>query len=72
MTRTEKIALYEKLVATCPDVERKQYGIVQKEYVVVPAGLLQKTGELKPWFELSYNYIKTLKPKPATKSKKKK
>ncbi len=117
MTRTEKIALYEKLVATCPGVERKgatmpytshnghmfsyftkddflalrlpekerlaflekyktklveQYGIVQKEYVVVPEKLLQKTSELKSWFEGGYNYIKTLKPKPAARDKKKK
>lgn len=27
------------------------YGIVQKEYVVVPDSLLQNTDELKPWFE---------------------
>ena len=31
----------------------EQYGIVQKEYVVVPESLLQKTDELKPYFDLS-------------------
>jgi hypothetical protein len=39
------------------------YGIVQKEYVVVPDALLGKTKELKPYFDLSYNYVSSLKPK---------
>jgi hypothetical protein len=47
------------------------YGIVQKEYVTVPDTLLKKTSELKPWFDLSYEYVNSLKPKPTTKSKKK-
>jgi hypothetical protein len=46
------------------------YGIVQKEYVVVPDSLLQNTDELKPWFESSYIYVGLMKPKP-TKGKKK-
>jgi hypothetical protein len=46
------------------------YGIVQKEYVVVPDNLLQNTDELKPWFESSYIYVGLMKPKP-TKGKKK-
>ena len=49
----------------------QQYGIVQKEYVVVPDSLLQKTNELKPYFDLSYNYVSGLKPKATSKSKKK-
>src|SRR5215831_17565751 len=101
----DKLALYEKLVATIPGVERKgasvpytslngnmfsylsadgtlalrlpkgareaflekyqttlmqAYGIVQKEYVAVPADLLKKTEELKPYFEASFEYAKTL------------
>jgi hypothetical protein len=48
----------------------ENYGIVQKEYVVVPDDLLENTDELKPYFEMSYNYTKTLKPKPTSKSKK--
>jgi len=47
------------------------YGIIQKEYVTVPDTLLKKTNELKPYFDLSYNYAVTLKPKPTTKTKKK-
>jgi hypothetical protein len=48
----------------------KQYGIVQKEYVEVPQSLLLKTAELKPYFEISYQYACTLKPKSAPKKKK--
>jgi TfoX/Sxy family transcriptional regulator of competence genes len=113
----DKIALYEKLVATNPEVERKgdtipytslngnmfsyftkdgflalrlgkedieaflkkyktklceQYGIVQKEYAVVPDDLLKKTKELQKYFDKSYAYVKSLKPKPTKKAAKKK
>jgi hypothetical protein len=108
----EKPKLYENLVGTNPDTERKgatvpytslngnmfsylhasgavalrlpagerekflakyktklfeAYGIVQKEYVTVPDALLAKTNELKPYFEMSYEYAKSLKPKPSKK-----
>jgi len=43
------------------------YGIVLKEYVVVPGSLLKKTAELKPWLASSFEYVKTLKPKPTKK-----
>ncbi len=110
----EALVLYEKLVATRPDVERKgdtmpytslnghmfslltkdgalglrlpddvraaflkkyktklleQYGCVMKEYVVVPAALLKKTAELKPYFEQAHAYVALLKPKPTTRKK---
>ena len=102
------LELYEKVVATIPEVKRKgktmpytshnghmfslltkegklalrlpdedreafvkqygtgpvvQYGAVMKEYVEIPQELLQDTVELKQYFELSYQYIGTLKPK---------
>ena len=102
------LELYEKVVATLPEVKRKgktmpytshnghmfslltkegklalrlpdddreafvkkygtepvvQYGAVMKEYVEIPQELLQDTDELKHYFELSYQYIGTLKPK---------
>ena len=108
------LALYEKLVATNPKVDRKgktmpytslnghmfsmltkegevalrlpagereaflekyqttqpvQYGTVMKEYVVVPAGLLERTGELQGYFEMSYGYVGSLKPKATTRKK---
>ena len=106
----ESVQLYEKLVATNPDVERKgaanpytslnghmfsylhpsgsmalrlpegkreeflkkykttlfeAYGVVQKEYMIVPASLLRNTKELEKYFEVSYRYVQSLKPKPA-------
>jgi hypothetical protein len=109
----EKLELYEKLIATNPEVERKgdtvpytsvngnmfsylskagelalrlpegereaflkkyktklceAYGVVQKEYVVVPDAVLKKTQELKRFFDQSYAYVSSLKPK-ATKKK---
>ena len=112
--RSESLALYEKLVATIPGIQRKgatmpytslnghmysyltkdgtlalrlplgvreeflgkysanlvmQYGIVQKEYVEVPDELLQRTDELKTYFDASYAYVSSLKPKPASKKK---
>jgi hypothetical protein len=47
------------------------YGIIQKEYVTVPDSLLMKTDELKTYFELSYQYASSLKPKATAKGKKK-
>lgn len=43
------------------------YGIVQKEYVTVPDDLLLNTDELKPYFEQSFEYVKSLNPKPTKK-----
>ena len=40
------------------------YGIVQKEYVSVPASLLNNAAELRPYLLKSFEYVKTLKPKP--------
>ena len=114
-TPLEKLRLYEKLVATNPNVERKgdtvpytslnghmfsylskegklalrlpagereaflkkykaklceAYGRVQPEYVEVPDSLLSSTRELKQFFDSSYEYVGSLKPKPTTKKKK--
>jgi len=107
-----KVALYEKLIATIPNLERKgdanpytaingnmftllhqssrlairlpedkreefvekytttlfeAYGCVMKEYVAVPDAMLKNTRELKKYLEFSYEYAKTLKPKPSRK-----
>jgi hypothetical protein len=104
----DRLALYEKLVATIPEIERKgdlhpytslnghmftylnqtgtmglrlpkeeveaflkkykttlfeSYGVVKKDYVTVPAAMLEKTGELKKYLAISVAYVKTLKPK---------
>jgi hypothetical protein len=109
---SDKLALYEKLVATNPNIERKgdtvpytslnghmfsylskegklalrlpagereaflkrykarlceAYGRVQPEYVEVPDSLLSATRELKKYFDCSYEYVASLKPKPTKK-----
>ncbi|HMD07291.1 MAG TPA: hypothetical protein VKH63_07130 [Candidatus Acidoferrum sp.] len=43
------------------------YGAFMKEYVTVPDSLLKDTKTLRKYLELSYAYIKTLKPKPTKK-----
>ncbi len=40
-----------------------QYGSVMRGYVSVPADLLERTDELRDWFDRSYDWIGTLKPK---------
>lgn len=111
----QAVALYEKLVALFPEVDRNgagfpytsingnmfsllnekgslalrlaekdreafmkkykttlnvAYGIVQKEYVVVPDDLLKKTAELEKHFAASLAYARSLKAKPTTRAKK--
>jgi hypothetical protein len=46
------------------------YGIVQAEYVEVPDSLLSSTRELKKFFDSSYEYVSSLKPKSTTRKKK--
>ena len=112
----DKLELYEKLVATNPNVQRQgasvpytsvnghmfsylskegklelrlpagereaflkkykarlcqAYGVVQPEYVEVPDWLLSSTKELKKFFDCSYEYAASLKPKSTAKKKKK-
>jgi hypothetical protein len=43
--------------------------VIMKEYVIVPNKLLANTRELKKYFDQSYEYVKSLKPKPTTKTK---
>lgn len=45
------------------------YGCVMPEYVLVPDALLSKTSELKHYFDLSYRYVGSLKPKPTRRTK---
>lgn len=47
----------------------EQHGSVQPEYVVVPDTLLSKTAELKRYFDVSFAYGGSMKPKPTTKRK---
>jgi hypothetical protein len=104
----DKLALYEALIKSVPQIERKgavhpytslnghmftyldqtgtlglrlppdalaaflkkykttlfrSYGVVKKDWATVPASLLENTKELKKHLEVSYEYVKTLKPK---------
>jgi TfoX/Sxy family transcriptional regulator of competence genes len=43
------------------------YGAVMKEYVTVPDALWKNPKELQKYLEASYEYAKTLKPKPTKK-----
>jgi len=40
-----------------------------KEYVVVPDDLIRQTERLKEYFDLSFEYVSSLKPKPTKKIK---
>ena len=107
-----KLDLYDKLIATNPNIKRKgvsmpytsvnghmftilsktgslgvrlpkdkreaflkkynsnlyeSHGAVMKEYVTIPDELLQNTEELKQYFDASYEYVTSLKPKPSKK-----
>ena len=102
------LELYEKLIATNPEIERKgdvhpytsvnghmftyldqtgtlamrlphdevetflkkyktklfvSYGVVKKDWAMVPDSMLKNTKELKKYLQISYEYTKTLKPK---------
>ena len=46
-------------------------GTIMKEYVAVPESLLKNTNELKKYLDMSYEYVKTLKPKTQKISKQK-
>jgi hypothetical protein len=50
----------------------ESYGAVMKEYVAVPEKLLKDTKALKPYIDMSFEYAKTLKPKPTKKAAPKK
>lgn len=70
-----------RLSLRLPDAEREafikryktklveQYGVVMKEYVEVPDKLLLNIAELKKYFDISFAYASSLKPKPTTKKK---
>ena len=104
----DKLQLFEKLIASLPEIERKgdvhpytsanghmftyldqsgtmglrlpkdeleafltkykttlfeSYGVIKKNWAAVPDALLKNTKELKKYLEISYAYVKTLKPK---------
>lgn len=42
----------------------QQHGVTMKEYVTIPSSLLKNETALHTLFVASYEYVKTLKPKP--------
>ena len=46
----------------------EQHGALLKEYVAVPPDLLDRLEELKPWFDRSFEYVSSLKPKKTTRT----
>lgn len=46
-----------------------QYNTVMKEYVVVPHAMLADLEAVVPYFQQSFDYVSSLKPKPTKKSK---
>jgi hypothetical protein len=63
LPREEREAFLEKYDTTLYE----SYGAIMREYVTVPAELLENTAELEPYLEMSYAYTKSLKPKPTKK-----
>jgi hypothetical protein len=53
----------EEFLATYQTTLYHSHGIMQTEYVTVPAELLVKTDELAQLFRVSFDYARTLKPK---------
>lgn len=41
----------------------ESYGVIKKDWVIVPDALLEDTRVLKKYFDSSYDFVKTLKPK---------
>ena len=70
-----------RLAIRLPETEREKflkkyktklfeaYGAVMQEYAAVPDSLLENTKELQKYLALSYEYAKTLKPKPTKKKR---
>jgi TfoX/Sxy family transcriptional regulator of competence genes len=76
LTRTGRLALRlpeqqrEAFLKKYDTTLCEQHGVVMKEYVEVPEALLMKTLALKGFFERSYDYVASLKPKPTQRKKK--
>jgi TfoX/Sxy family transcriptional regulator of competence genes len=65
LPKEEREAFLKKYATTLME----SHGAIMKEYAAVPENLLKKTNELKKFLDISYEYVKTLKPKPQKKSK---
>lgn len=59
-----ELETFNKNYGTGPNM---QYGKVMREYVVIPDNLLEDTDALFIYLQRSFDYAKTLKPKPTEK-----
>ena len=64
LPQADRTAFLEKYQTTLVE----QHGHVLKGYVAVPSALLGRLAELEPYFDLSCSYVKSLRPKKATRS----
>jgi hypothetical protein len=62
--QAEFIARYETDVV-------EQHGRIMKDFVAVPADLLERTSELRQWFDVSFEWTGIRKPKSTTRPAKK-
>lgn len=62
LSKTDRDAFIERFKTHLHEA----YGIVQKEYVTVPAEVLADTDTLAPYLAASYAHVSALKPKPTT------
>jgi hypothetical protein len=62
LSPSDRAAFMERFGATLHEA----HGIVMKEYVSVPASMLDDPELLEPWFLASHAYALTLKPKATT------
>ena len=66
MAKADRDAFIEKYDSQQPVA----YNTVMKEYAEVPYDMLADTDLLEGYFQTSYDYVASLKPKPTTKKKK--
>ena len=64
LPKEEREAFLEKFDSS---IYKPEPGPLLKEYVTIPNDLLADTEMLKNYLSMSFDYVKTLKPKPAKK-----
>ena len=68
LPKAEREAFLERFETTLLE----SYGSVMREYVCVPDEVLLDTDTLGPYLAMSFDYVRSLEPKPTTRPKKKK
>ncbi len=68
LSREEREAFVQEFATTL--YHHEESGVVMKEYVTVPPNLLSDVKHLAGWLGRSLTYVRSLKPKATTKTKK--